>query len=208
MVSDQIARRGIHDTRILDAMRIVPRHLFVPKDKQSLAYEDFPIHIGQGQTISQPFIVALMTELLELDGTENVLEVGTGSGYQAALLSQLAATVHTIERFAELAQHAREVLQSLALSNVSVHLGDGSEGWPQAAPYQAIIVTAAAPHTPTPLLDQLADGGRLVLPVGDRFMQELQVWHRHGDQFTNKKNIPVAFVPLRGKFGWKEKEWS
>ena len=207
MVSSQIERRGIHDARLLNAMRIVPRHLFVPKEKQSLAYEDFPLSIGHGQTISQPFIVALMTELLELSGTENVLEIGTGSGYQAALLSQLAATVHTIERHVELAQHAREVLQSMEVENVSVHQGDGSEGWPQAAPYDAIIVTAAAPRTPPPLLDQLAEGGRLVIPVGDRFMQDLQVWKRHGAEFSTRNNIPVAFVPLRGKYGWDEKEW-
>lgn len=208
MVSSQIERRGIHDERLLDAMRTVPRHLFVPVDKQSLAYEDFPLPIGHGQTISQPFIVALMTTLLELSGTGNVLEIGTGSGYQAAVLAMLSAAVHTVERFSELAEHARVVLQSLDYSNVCVHHADGSEGWPQAAPYEAIIVTAAAPRAPKPLLDQLADGGRLVIPVGDRFMQDLQVWKRSGTEFTHKKNIPVAFVPLRGKYGWDEKEWS
>lgn len=207
MVSSQVERRGVKDARLLEAMRVVPRHAFVPKEKQALAYEDFPLPIGKGQTISQPFIVALMTELLELTGTENVLEVGTGSGYQAALLGQLAARVHTIERYGELARHAQEVLKNLEIHNVFVHEGDGSEGWPEAAPYDAIVVTAAAPHTPQPLLDQLAEGGRLVTPIGDRFMQNLQVWKRHGDDFSNKKNIPVAFVPLRGKHGWESKDW-
>jgi protein-L-isoaspartate(D-aspartate) O-methyltransferase len=208
MVSSQIEGRGIHDARLLEAMRTIPRHLFVPAEKNSLAYEDFPLPIGRGQTISQPYIVALMTKLLELTGIENVLEIGTGSGYQAAILALLSGSVHTIERFSELARNAGEVLKTLELDNVSVHQGDGSEGWPDAAPYDAIIVTAAAPRAPVPLLDQLADGGRMVIPIGDRFMQDLQVWKRTGTEFIHRKNIPVAFVPLRGKYGWNEKEWS
>ncbi len=207
MVSSQVERRGVKDARLLEAMRVVPRHAFVPAEKQSLAYEDFPLPIGKGQTISQPFIVALMTELLELTGSDNVLEVGTGSGYQAAVLAQLAASVHSVERYGELARHALEVLKNLDIHNVFVHESDGSEGWPDAAPYDAIVVTAAAPHTPQTLLDQLAEGGRLVIPVGDRFNQSLQVWRRHEGEFTNRKNIPVAFVPLRGKYGWDSKDW-
>ena len=208
MVAGQIMRRGIHDPRLLEAMRTVPRHLFVPREQRSLSYEDFPLHIGLGQTISQPFIVALMTELLLLSGTENVLEVGTGSGYQAALLSQLAATVHTVEFHEELALQARQTLESVEIMNVFVPVGDGSLGWPEAAPSDAILVTAAAPRAPQPLLDQLAEGGRMVLPVGDRFMQDLQVWTRCEDEFKYRDNIPVAFVPLRGRYGWDEKDWA
>lgn len=206
MVSQQIERRGVHDERLLQAMRMVPRHLFVPGDKQELAYEDFPVRIGQGQTISQPYIVALMTEMLALEGGETVLEVGTGSGYQAAVLSHLADRVHTVERHADLAETARLVLDSLGIANVFIHVGDGSKGWPETAPYDGIVVTAAAPKPPQPLLDQLADGGRLVIPVGDRFMQDLQIWTREGDAFQKQRGINVAFVPLRGEYGWQE-DW-
>lgn len=207
MVKQQIERRGIRDKRLLDALRQVPRHLFVEKHQHSLAYEDFPLRIGQGQTISQPYIVALMTDLLQLKGDETVLEVGTGSGYQAAVLALMTKKVHTIERHTRLAENARSVLKSLHLSNVSVHIGDGSLGWLENAPYDGILVTCAAPSPPRPLLDQLADGGSMVIPVGDRYMQELQVWTRSEDDFQRKNNIPVAFVPLRGEHGWGEKDW-
>lgn len=206
MVDDQILDRGISDSRVLDAMRSVPRHRFVPPRDRHLAYTDGPLLIGHNQTISQPYIVALMTELLELKGDERVLEVGTGSGYQAAILGLLAREIHTIERHAELGAHARATLEELGLMNVHVHIGDGSAGLPEYAPYQAILVTAAAPGVPQPLLDQLAEQGRLVLPVGSLGEQVLERWVRRGAQFTHRVITAVAFVPLRGQYGW-EKDW-
>jgi protein-L-isoaspartate(D-aspartate) O-methyltransferase len=164
--------------------------------------------IGRGQTISQPYIVALMTELLRLQGNEIVLEVGTGSGYQAALLAYLARQVHTIERHASLAEKAETVLNQLKLTNIVVHIGDGSLGLPEYAPFQAIMVTAAAPRVPQPLFDQLADGGRLVLPEGGAGGQILDRWTRHGNKSTQEHIAPVAFVPLRGQHGWKENHWG
>jgi protein-L-isoaspartate(D-aspartate) O-methyltransferase len=207
MVTQQIERRGIHEARLLQALRAVPRHHFVPEHLRGEAYDDCPLPIGYGQTISQPYIVALMSELLELNGTETVLEIGTGSGFQAAILGHLAEMVHTVERIPELAEHAQQVLADLELANVHVHLADGSLGWAQAAPYQAIVVTAAAPRAPQPLFDQLAEHGRLVIPVGSRFSQELQLWTRHDQDYELKHVIPVAFVPLRGAYGWQENEW-
>lgn len=208
MVMTQIKNRGITNHRILDVMCEIPRHLFVPPDMQGVAYEDGALPIGCGQTISQPYIVALMTNLLELKGDENVLEIGTGSGYQAAILGRLAKTVHTVERHPELAERARQVLAETGLTNVQVHVGDGSLGWKDAAPYQAILVTAAAPAPSEPLLSQLDEGGWLVLPVGSRHGQELQRWQREGDTFLQENILPVAFVPLRGKHGWKKNEWG
>jgi protein-L-isoaspartate(D-aspartate) O-methyltransferase len=207
-VRQQLAARGIHDPRVLDAMRQTPRHRFVPREELAYAYADGPLPIGDGQTISQPYIVALMTQMLKLHGDETVLEIGTGSGYQAAVLARLARQVYTIERQASLAENARQVLQSLALTNVEITIGDGSLGLPQYAPYLAILVTAAAPEVPQPLLDQLAEGGRLVLPVGGRGMQFLEYWERHGQDYKHETGIPVAFVPLRGEYGWKEEWWS
>jgi protein-L-isoaspartate(D-aspartate) O-methyltransferase len=207
MVKEQIERRGVTEPRLLSVLRQVPRHRFVHLIDIPLAYQDHPIQIGEGQTISQPFIVALMTSLLVLQGDENVLEIGTGSGYQAAILGYMAKTVHTIERIPVLAERAQRVLSEIGLQNVFVHVGDGSLGWQEAAPYQAIMVTAAAPRAPEPLFQQLADGGRLVIPVGDRPNQELQVWQRDGDHFDYDVNIPVVFVPLRGEYGWKEGLW-
>jgi protein-L-isoaspartate(D-aspartate) O-methyltransferase len=208
MVKLQIEQRGVTDPRLLEAMRTVPRHEFIPDDQRDMAYDDCPLAIGSGQTISQPYIVALMTQLLHLRGEETVLEIGTGSGYQAAVLSRLAHYVHTVERFAPLASRAQRVLNTLYFKNVSVHTGDGSLGWPDAAPYQAILVTAAAPAPPPPLLDQLADGGRLVLPVGGRGGQTLQVWQRDKDTYDHEDIIYVAFVPLRGAHGWNEIHWD
>ena len=205
MVTEQIAWRGIRSPGVLDAMRTVPRHLFVPADLRAYAYSDGALRIDNGQTISQPYIVALMTDLLELRGDEKVLEVGTGSGYQAAVLSLLAAEVYTIERHAPLAKKAAQVLKELHYDNIHIHTGDGSLGLPEHAPYQAIIVTAAAPKVPQPLLDQLDEGGRLVLPVGSRYSQILECWQRHGNQFKQKTVTAVAFVPLLGEEGWKEK---
>lgn len=208
MVKDQLTWRGIQDKRVLDAMRATPRHHFVPSEYTHLAYDDCPLPIGQGQTISQPYIVALMTELLSLQGDENVLEVGAGSGYQAAILAQLCRQVHTIERHPELANQARARLAALNLANVQVHTGDGSLGLPDYAPFQAILVTAAAPHTPPPLLEQLDEGGRLVLPVGSRGVQTLEIYTRQGDKTQRRSHIPVAFVPLRGEHGWGEDRWN
>jgi protein-L-isoaspartate(D-aspartate) O-methyltransferase len=208
MVSEQIVSRGIHDERLLDALRRVPRHLFVPEEYAHIAYSDSPLPIGHGQTISQPYIVALMTELLKLEGEENVLEVGTGSGYQAALLAYLARQVHTIERHEELAEKAKNVLRSLGLTNVLVHVGDGSLGLPTFAPFQAIVITAAAPRVPQPLFDQLSDGGRLVLPEGGAGGQMLDRWCKQGSEFEQEHITPVAFVPLRGQHGWKEDNWG
>jgi len=208
MVGEQIARRGVQDERVLEALRQVPRHWFVPEEYRNIAYTDGPLPIGNGQTISQPYIVALMTELLELEGDETVLEVGTGSGYQAALLGLLARQVHTIERHETLAEKAKKVLVKLGLTNVAVHVGDGTLGLPKYAPYQAIMVTAAAPRVPQPLFDQLADGGWLVIPEGGAGGQILNRWHKQDDDTTQEHITPVAFVPLRGQYGWKENHWG
>jgi protein-L-isoaspartate(D-aspartate) O-methyltransferase len=208
MVTEQIISRGIKDERVLDAMRRVPRHWFIPEEYANIAYSDSPLPIGYGQTISQPYIVALMTELLELEGDENVLEVGTGSGYQAALLAYLARQVHTIERHAELAEKANEVLLRMGLTNVLVHVGDGTLGLPKYAPFQAVMVTAAAPHVPQPLFDQLAEGGRLVLPEGGAGGQILNRWRKQPGGYKQEHIAPVAFVPLRGQHGWKENNWG
>jgi len=189
MVKEQIEGRGIKDPLTLAAMRKVPRHLFVPSASADQAYGDFPLPIGQGQTISQPYIVAFMTEALGLHGGESVLEIGTGSGYQSAVLSHVAGKVHTIEIVPELAAEARERL--------AVRAGDGYLGWPEAAPFDAIMVTAAAPRIPEPLKEQLADGGRLVLPVGDEY-QELIVVTRRGASFDERRVLPVRFVPMTG----------
>jgi protein-L-isoaspartate(D-aspartate) O-methyltransferase len=208
MVQEQLIERGIRDKRLLEAMRLIPRHLFVLPEHQHLAYSDGPLPIGSGQTISQPYIVALMTQWLQLDGEENVLEVGTGSGYQAAILARLAHQVHTVERYADLAEKAAGTLQSLGLANARVHVGDGSLGLPELAPFQAIMVTAAAPEVPRTLLEQLDEGGRLILPVGGRMNQYLERWERIGKRFERDELVPVAFVPLRGKYGWNEERWE
>jgi protein-L-isoaspartate(D-aspartate) O-methyltransferase len=207
MVKTQILRRGLTDPRLLAAFESVPRHLFVPRGYRHRAYDDGPIPIGSSQTISQPYIVALMTSLLHLNGTERVLEVGTGSGYQAAILGFMAAQVHTVEYLSDLAIQSGELLNRLGFRNIHVHTGNGSLGWPQAAPYDGILVAAAAPDAPRPLLDQLAEGGRLVLPVGGRSMQNLEVWTRQGVEFERKIETSVAFVPLRGEYGWDKKAW-
>lgn len=208
MIREQIARRGLKDPRLLEAFRRVPRHRFVPPDLRRDAYRDGPLPIGGGQTISQPYIVALMTSLLHLDGTQRVLEIGTGSGYQAAILGLLARSVHTVEFLPELADRAEALLRDLGYTNIFVHTGDGSLGWPEAAPYDSILVTAAAPRAPDALLDQLAVGGCLVIPVGGRAGQELQVWTRTPAGVEMESNVPVAFVPLRGQEGWPEEDWA
>jgi protein-L-isoaspartate(D-aspartate) O-methyltransferase len=198
MVAEQIAARGVRDPRTLAAMRKVPRHLFVPPNVARDAYADSPLPIGHGQTISQPYIVGFMTEALKLQGGETVLEVGTGSGYQAAVLAEVAAHVYTIEIVAPLAQEAEARLRRLGYDRVSVRAGDGYAGWPERAPFDAIIVTAAAPRVPEPLKAQLKDGGRLILPVGED-EQELLVVKRRGDAFEESRVLGVRFVPMTGK---------
>ena len=197
-------RTSITDERVLRAMERVPRERFVPPEHRDMAYEDIPLPIGAGQTISQPFIVALMTEALGLTGTEKVLEIGTGSGYQAAILGCLAGKVVTVERFPDLAEGAAEKLRELGLLNVDVHVARESLGWPDEAPYDAIIVTAAAPRVPQSLLDQLKDGGRLVIPVGTRWDQELVVVKKRGDCITRTSLGGCRFVPLIGSEAWPE----
>lgn len=197
MVDAQLAARGIHDARVLLAMRQVPRHEFVPTDRQPQAYDDRPLPIGHAQTISQPFIVAFMTEALELRGGEKVLEIGTGSGYQAAVLAALGCRVHSIEIVAPLAERAAATLQRLGY-DVQLRTGDGYRGWPEAAPFDCILVTAAPEHVPQPLLDQLAVGGRLILPVGDLW-QEIVMLHKTADGVHRRELLPVRFVPMTGE---------
>jgi len=198
MVATQIAARGVKDPKVLAAMRRVERHLFVPQAMRAQAYEDHPLGIGHGQTISQPYIVAFMTEAAGLRGGETVLEIGTGSGYQAAVLGQIAARVFTIEIVPPLAESSAALLKRLGYSNVAVRSGDGYLGWPEAAPFDAILVTAAAPKIPAPLKEQLKEGGRLVLPIGDDW-QELMVVTRRGGLFEEKRLLAVRFVPMTGK---------
>lgn len=204
MVAQQLRARGIHDETVLNAMAHVPRHEFVPEGERAEAYGDHALPIGAGQTISQPFVVAAMLEALALQAEYTVLEVGTGSGYQSALLSQLVRTVYTIERIGALAQRAREVLQGLHYSNITVIEGDGSQGWPEAAPFDAIVVSAAAPAIPAPLFDQLRDGGRMVVPVGDGFAQQLQLVRKIGGKPVTSFLEAVRFVPLIGRNGFRE----
>jgi protein-L-isoaspartate(D-aspartate) O-methyltransferase len=208
MVEQQLAARDIRDERVLEAFRMVPRHQFVPRESRHLAYADGPLPIGQSQTISQPYIVALMTQLLGLEGDEVVLEIGTGSGYQAAILGYLADEVHTIERHEGLANSAASVLRALGYENIYVHIADGTLGWLDNAPYDGILVTAAAPNVPKPLLNQLEDGGRVVVPVGGRGAQFLECWQRKGSDFDCDQIAPVAFVPLIGEHGWEEDHWG
>jgi protein-L-isoaspartate(D-aspartate) O-methyltransferase len=204
MVEQQLRARGIRDERVLDAMARVPRHEFVPSEYRDEAYEDHPIAIGEGQTISQPFVVAAMLEALALRPEDVALEVGTGSGYETAVLAELVRSVYSIERIASLAERARGVLERLGYSNVTLVHGDGSQGLPEAAPFDAIVVSAAAPRVPRPLMDQLRDGGRLVIPVGGGFAQELQLVRKIGDRATTMYLDGVRFVPLIGREGFRE----
>ncbi|MFB0515343.1 MAG: protein-L-isoaspartate(D-aspartate) O-methyltransferase [Candidatus Neomarinimicrobiota bacterium] len=198
MVAEQIRGRGIKDPRILNAMETIPRHLFVPYTKPKDTYRDGPLPIGQGQTISQPYITAYMTELLQTQPTDRVLEIGTGSGYQAALLSFLCAEVYSIEIIAAHYVRSHKILERLQYKNVHLRMGDGCEGWPEAAPFNGIVVTAAAKgNVPTPLLKQLADGGRLVIPIGrSLFDQQLVVYTRQKDEVIKREDLAVRFVPL------------
>ncbi len=204
MVAQQLRARGIHDDAVLNAMACVPRHEFVPAAERAEAYGDHALPIGAGQTISQPFVVAAMLEAVALQAAYTVLEIGTGSGYESALLSQLVRTVYTIERIGALAQRSREVLQGLHYSNITVIEGDGSQGWPEAAPFDAIVVSAAAPAIPAPLFDQLRDGGRMVVPVGEGFAQQLQLVRKIGGQAVTSFLEAVRFVPLIGRNGFRE----
>ena len=205
MVADQIAARGIHDGLVLKAMAEVPRHLFVPADLAEEAYSDAPLPIGDGQTISQPYIVALMTESLRLQGVEKVLEVGTGSGYQAAVLSRIAGSVYTIEIQPGLARRAAATLQRLGYANVHVRAGDGFFGWPEQAPFDAMVVTAAAPRMPPALFAQLAEGGRLVLPLGDpASYQRLTIVTKRNGQPRIESILGVRFVPMTGEIQKKK----
>jgi protein-L-isoaspartate(D-aspartate) O-methyltransferase len=199
MVREQLVARGIRDARVLAAMGRVPRHELVPEGERDEAYEDGPLPIGEGQTISQPYIVAAMSEAAALSGSERVLEVGTGSGYQAAVLSALAREVYTIELEPTLAERAREALARLGCTNVHTRTGDGYRGWPEAAPFDAIVVTAAPDHVPPALLEQLAPGGRLVIPVGGSGDQELMLYTKTGRGVERRQLMPVRFVPLRGE---------
>ena len=204
MIDKQLRRRGIADTSVLRAMESVPRHEFVPSEFRSRAYEDAPLPIGAGQTISQPYIVAAMTESLRLRPSDRVLEIGTGCGYQAAVLSLLATEVFTVECRAELAAAAAARLAALGFSNVHVHCGDGTLGLPDFAPFDAILVAAAAPSVPQPLLAQLADGGRMIVPIGGPDEQELRLIEKFGKQTRAVPLEGCRFVPLIGRYGWQE----
>jgi len=203
MVETQLVPRGIKDERVIAAMRKVPRHLFVPDFIRHSAYDDMALPIGDDQTISQPYMVAVMTELLELKGDERVLEVGTGSGYQAAVLGELAREVYTIERFASLAEAARNRLIDLGYQNVYAVVGDGTKGLEDKAPFDSIIITAAAPKIPDPLINQLKDGGIIVAPVGERFSQVLIKGKKEKGILAEEYHTPCVFVPLVGEYGWK-----
>ncbi len=202
MVREQIEARGVHDARVCAAMREVPRHVFAGTTDPVIAYDDRPLPIGSGQTISQPYMVALMTEALQLRDGARVLEVGTGSGYQAAVLSRLADRVISIERHPALAAQAVEHLELLGYGNVRVIVGDGTRGWVEDAPYDGILVAAGAPAVPEALRAQLADGGRLVIPVGNEYLQHLTIVTRHGDSFHEAVSTSCSFVPLVGEQGW------
>jgi len=203
MVDEQLARRGITDARVLDVMRRIPRHRFVEEGLTHGAYEDHPLPIGEGQTISQPYIVALMTSLLELTGQEKVLEVGTGSGYQTAVLGALTRRVCSIERLPRLAERARATLEALGVQNVWIRVGNGALGWPDEAPFDRILVAAGGPSVPPPLVEQLAEGGRMVLPVGSPEDQVLTVVERVGGQTQTRQAGECKFVKLVGKYAWE-----
>jgi len=203
MVETQIAARGIGDERVLSAMRSVPRHIFIPEAARAAAYGDYPLPIGHGQTISQPYIVAMMTSLLEVRPHDRVLEIGAGSGYQAAILGTLAQEVISIERIPEVAHLAQRNLATAGITSVRVIVGDGTLGYPERAPYDGVLITAATPSVPPPLIDQLAEGGRLVAPVGSRDLQELVRLTRKGSELSREFFGGVVFVPLLGEHGWE-----
>jgi protein-L-isoaspartate(D-aspartate) O-methyltransferase len=201
MVQTQLAGRDIRDPRVLAAMAKVPRHEFVPEPLRRQAYEDRPLPLGQGQTISQPYIVAFMTEHLQLEDTDRVLEIGTGSGYQAAILAELVAEVHSIEIVEPLASQARATLDRLGYSKIHLKTGDGYQGWAEYAPFDAVIVTCAPDHVPAPLIDQLKEGGRMIIPVGESHTQELVLLEKQGGTLQRRAILPVRFVPMTGQAG-------
>ncbi len=203
MVREQIRSRGVSNQLVIQAMLKVPRHLFVEDALKHRAYEDYPLPIQDGQTISQPYIVALMTEALKLKGGEKVLEIGTGSGYQAAVLAEIVDKVYSVERIPSLAKRARDLLDMLGYNNISIKVGDGTYGWKEFSPYDGIIVTASAPDIPPPLIDQLKEGGRLVIPVGDVFSQDLVVVTKDQGRIKKENYGGVRFVKLIGDYGWR-----
>lgn len=209
MVERQLRARGIRDERVLDAVARVPRELFLPPGQQHLAYRDQAVPISHGQTISQPYMVAVMTEALAPRPDDRILEIGTGSGYQTAVLAHLAATVHTIERYGPLAARAREILEGeMGIANVDFAVGDGTRGWPEEAPFDAILVTAGAPSVPASLKEQISpDGGRLVIPIGPRGTQDLYRYVLTGTELVGENLLPCRFVPLVGEEGWEDEEW-
>jgi protein-L-isoaspartate(D-aspartate) O-methyltransferase len=204
MVDEQLVRRGITDPRVLAAMRKVPRHRFVEEALQDRAYGDHPLPIGEGQTISQPYMVGAMTQLLRLSGAEKVLEIGSGSGYQTAVLAELTRRVCSIERLPALASRARQTLEGLGYTNAVVKTADGTYGWPDEAPFDRILVTAGAPSVPMPLFQQLAEGGRMVMPIGDSQSQTLHVVEKVGGQMRTSTDCGCVFVKLVGRYGWEE----
>jgi len=204
MVREQIEARGVKDLAVLKAMEKVPRHLFVPETMIEQAYDDCPLPIGHKQTISQPYTVAFMTELLELQGDEKVLEIGTGSGYQCAILAELAKEVYSIERIPELAEVAEKRLKELGYRNIHIRVGDGTLGWKEESPFQGIIVTAGAPDIPETLIEQLDNNGRLVIPVGDRYSQDMIRVRKAAHQTTRENMGPFRFVELIGEYGHRE----
>lgn len=204
MVRTQLIPRGIRDKRVLFAMGKVPRHLFVDEPIRHRAYDDCALSIGDGQTISQPYMVAVMTELLELKGDERALEIGTGSGYQTAVLAGLAKEVYTVERHGSLSMQAMKTLDRAGYGNIHFRVGDGTLGWPEESPFQAIIITAGAPEIPKPLIEQLDEGGIIVIPVGDRFGQRLLKAKKLNGELQGEYHTPCTFVPLLGKYGWTD----
>jgi protein-L-isoaspartate(D-aspartate) O-methyltransferase len=204
MMDEQILCRGVKDERVLAAMRKVPRHEFLPEAIRGMAYQDSALPLGEGQTMSQPYMVALMSEILGLQGMERVLEIGTGSGYQAAVLSELCGKVYSVERIKLLAERARANLDRLGYRSVAIKVYDGTYGWKEMSPFDAIMVTAGAPDVPAPLVDQLRDGGRMVIPVGERYGQVLLTVVKSPSGAITERSIPCTFVPLIGNHGWKE----
>ncbi len=204
MVKEQLISRGITDEKVLEAFRKVPRHKFISARHLASAYDDHPLPISEGQTISQPYIVALMSECLALTGNERILEIGAGSGYQAAILAELAGEVYTVERIPTLAEDAQQILKKLGYRNVNVKCGDGTLGWKEFSPYQGIIVTAGAPQIPEPLIEQLDEGGRIVIPLGESFSQMLTLIEKKEGKIFQSSVCGCVFVPLIGKYGWRD----
>ena len=203
MVDEQLVPRGIKNKRVLDAFYKVQRHKFIPEDVVMSAYADFPVPIGEGQTISQPYIVALMTECLDLRGEEKVLEIGTGSGYQTAILAELAKEIYSVERFKNLAESAEAVVNELGYKNIKIKVGDGTLGWPEMGPFDRIIITAASPRIPLPLTEQLKESGKLILPLGESFSQVLTAVEKKKGKLESIEICGCIFVPLVGKYGCK-----